>query len=44
VVFFGEAVNHMEESERLAEEADLMLVLGTALAVRPAAMLPALCP
>ncbi len=40
VVFFGEQVRHMEESARLAAAADLFLVLGSSLAVYPAALLP----
>lgn len=40
VVFFGEAVRHMAESERLAAESNLMLVLGSSLTVYPAAYLP----
>lgn len=40
VVFFGENVRHMAESERLAGASDLMLVLGSSLTVYPAAALP----
>lgn len=40
VVFFGENVRHLGESERLAAESDLMLVLGSSLTVYPAAALP----
>ena len=42
VVFFGEPVRHLAESERLATESDLMLVLGSSLTVYPAAALPSL--
>lgn len=44
IVFFGENVKHLEESRRLAESADLFLVLGSSLTVVPAAFLPSLCP
>ena len=40
VVFFGENVRHMAESERIAAESGLMLVLGSSLTVYPAAALP----
>ncbi|MCL2000633.1 MAG: Sir2 family NAD-dependent protein deacetylase [Planctomycetes bacterium] len=40
IVFFGENVRHLEESSRLAASSDLMLVLGSSLAVYPAAGLP----
>ncbi|MDR3077180.1 MAG: Sir2 family NAD-dependent protein deacetylase [Planctomycetota bacterium] len=40
VVFFGENVRHLEESMALAASSDLMLALGTSLAVHPAAALP----
>lgn len=40
VVFFGENVLHMEEAAALATRSDLMLVLGSSLAVYPAAALP----
>lgn len=40
VVFFGENVRHMEDSAALAAASDLMLVLGSSLAVYPAAALP----
>jgi NAD-dependent deacetylase len=42
VVFFGEQVKGLEEACRLAESAELMLVLGSSLAVYPVAMLPSL--
>ncbi len=42
VVFFGENVRHAEESGRLAAASDLLLVLGSSLAVHPAAGLPGL--
>ncbi|HOX43848.1 MAG TPA: Sir2 family NAD-dependent protein deacetylase [Myxococcota bacterium] len=44
VVFFGEAVKHLEECRRLAEQVDLFFVAGSSLVVTPAAVLPALCP
>lgn len=40
VVFFGEGVLHLAESQRLVEESDLLLVLGSSLTVYPAAALP----
>jgi len=40
IVFFGENVKKMEESIRIAEEADLFFVIGTSCVVYPAAMLP----
>ncbi len=42
VVFFGEAVRDFEAAHALASRCDLMLVLGSSLAVQPAAMLPQL--
>lgn len=42
VVLFEEPVQQMEEAEREASRADLMLVIGTTGAVYPAAMLPEL--
>jgi NAD-dependent deacetylase len=42
IVFFGEAVRDMETAGRWAAESDVMLVLGSSLAVYPAAMLPAM--
>lgn len=44
VVFFGEAVKHLDACQTMVVEADLLLVLGTSLTVMPAALLPALCP
>jgi NAD-dependent deacetylase len=44
VVFFGEAVRGFERAEALARGADLFLVLGSSLAVHPAAVLPQLAP
>lgn len=44
VVFFGEAVRDFARAEALAREADLFLVLGSSLAVHPAALLPQLAP
>jgi len=40
IVFFGEAVRGLSEAEGLARRADLFLVLGSSLAVYPAASLP----
>ena len=40
VVFFGENVRHLGESERLVGASDLLLVLGSSLTVYPAAALP----
>jgi NAD-dependent deacetylase len=44
ITFFGEALppQALSDAERLAREADLMLVLGTSLTVYPAAALPEL--
>lgn len=42
VVFFGEAVRDFEEATRLVEGCDLLFVLGSSLAVHPAALLPEL--
>lgn len=42
IVFFGEAVYGMEDAAELTQKAELMLVLGSSLAVYPAAGLPAL--
>ncbi|MBS9403754.1 NAD-dependent deacylase [Halomonas sp. TRM85114] len=39
VVWFGEAVPHFVEACEIAAEADLLLVVGTSLAVMPAALL-----
>ena len=43
VVFFGENVHRLDEAQDLAARCDLMLVLGSSLAVYPAAALPRLC-
>ena len=43
IVFFGEAVREMEAAAELAEESDFFLVLGSSLAVYPAAGIPDLC-
>ena len=40
IVFFGEAVQDMEESSQAAARADLFLVIGSSLTVYPAALLP----
>lgn len=39
IVFFGEAVPMFEQAARIAAEADIMVVIGTSLAVYPAASL-----
>jgi NAD-dependent deacetylase len=44
VVFFGEAVRDFERADALARKADLFLVLGSSLAVYPAATLPQIAP
>jgi NAD-dependent deacetylase len=43
IVFYGEAVQGMDEAQSEARRADLFLVIGTSLTVYPAAMLPHLC-
>ena len=40
VVFFGENVKHLNESEELARRSDLFFVIGTSCVVFPAAMIP----
>ena len=40
IVFFGESVSKMPRAVRAVVESDLLLVLGSSLAVYPAAMLP----
>ncbi len=40
IVFFGEQVMHFEEAEELVYQSDLFFIIGSALAVYPAAMLP----
>jgi NAD-dependent deacetylase len=40
VVFFGENVKYLAESEHLASRADLFFVIGTSCVVYPAAMIP----
>ncbi|MDR2391749.1 MAG: Sir2 family NAD-dependent protein deacetylase [Planctomycetota bacterium] len=40
VVFFGENVRHLDKCLALAAESDLLLVLGSSLAVHPAASIP----
>ncbi len=37
VVWFGESIFHLDESEKLVAEADVVLVIGTSLSVHPAA-------
>lgn len=44
VVFFGQAVRHVDEGLSACAAADLVLVLGSSLTVGPANMMPALCP
>ncbi len=40
IVFYGEAVQDLDEAESYARHADLFLVIGTSLTVYPAALLP----
>ncbi len=40
IVFFGENVKYLHESEQLASGADLFFVIGTSCVVYPAAMIP----
>lgn len=40
IVFFGEAVQAMDEASRVAARADVFLVIGSSLTVYPAALLP----
>ena len=40
IVFFGEDVKYLAESERLARDAELFFIIGTSCAVYPAALLP----
>jgi len=42
IVFFGEMVKHLEESQKLVKESDLLFVVGSSLVVTPAALLPGL--
>jgi NAD-dependent deacetylase len=42
IVFYGEAVKHWDEAERLMAEANKLVVVGTSLEVYPAALLPEL--
>lgn len=42
VVFFGEMVKHLGKCQQLATSADLLFVVGSSLAVTPAAMLPSM--
>jgi NAD-dependent deacetylase len=44
IVFFGENVKHLERCQRIVHDADLLFVVGSSLAVTPAARLPAMCP
>lgn len=39
IVFFGEAVPNIEPAARLAQDADILIVIGTSLQVYPAASL-----
>lgn len=43
IVFFGEMVKHLGKCQQLATSADLLFVVGSSLAVTPAAMLPSMC-
>lgn len=43
IVFFGEMVKHLGKCQQLASSADLLFVVGSSLAVTPAAMLPSMC-
>jgi NAD-dependent deacetylase len=43
IVFFGEAVKDFNEALEAVERADLLLVLGSSLAVAPASILPFYC-
>ncbi len=40
IVFYGEAVQDLDQAESYARQADLFLVLGSSLSVYPAALLP----
>lgn len=40
IVFFGELVKHLDEAEKLVYQSDLFFIIGSSLAVYPAAMLP----
>jgi NAD-dependent deacetylase len=40
IVFFGEAVKHLDESVEIMQKSDLLLILGSSLMVTPAAYLP----
>lgn len=42
IVFFGEMVKHLDACRELAESADLFFVVGSSLAVTPAALLPSM--
>jgi len=43
IVFFGEAVKDFNEALEAVERADMLLVLGSSLAVAPASILPFYC-
>ena len=43
IVFFGEDVKYLRESEKLAEGSDLFFVIGSSCVVYPAAVVPTLC-
>ena len=43
IVFFGENVKYLYECQQMAQKADLMFVVGSSLAVTPAALLPGMC-
>ncbi len=40
VVFFGESVKHLNKAEELVFQSDLLFVIGSSLAIYPAAMIP----
>lgn len=43
IVFFGENVKYLYECQKMAQEADLMFIVGSSLIVTPAAFLPGMC-
>jgi len=43
IVFFGENVKYLHECQHMSSRADLMIVVGSSLAVFPAALLPSFC-
>ncbi|MBN2495029.1 MAG: Sir2 family NAD-dependent protein deacetylase [Deltaproteobacteria bacterium] len=44
IVFFGEAVKHLNECQQMASQSDLFFAVGSSLVVTPAAILPSLAP